>query len=226
VLGTYGSTSREALTVRRSPFPAATLGFPQQIQRMGNPLINELIIGNGSKDKFSMDDPANDAQFAKFFLRPLLADVFRSIGIPVPQGDRTDLLPLVQYMAPICPGCGANDRGRIADLLRINTGIPPTPVTLQKRLAVLAGDFGGFPNGRRPIDDTVDIASRAVAGILADPVKFGTRVGDGVNTDGDNLGFRNTFPYVQPALSGRDSRHIGPGQVGCTGSPGQICPVQ
>lgn len=226
VLGTYGSTSREAVTVRRSPFPATTFGNWHQVQRMGNPLINELIIGNGSKDRFSMDDPENDAQFAKFFLRPLLADVFRSIGIPVPQGDRTDLLPLVQYMAPICPGCGPNDRGKIADLLRINTGIPATPVANQKRLGFLVGDLAGFPNGRRPMDDTVDIASRAVAGILADPMRFGTRIGDGVNTDGDNVGFRETFPFVQPALSGRDSRHIGPGQTGCTGRLDALCPVQ
>ena len=226
VLGTYGATSRQAMTVRRSPDPATSSGNWQQIQRMGNPLINELIIGNGSKDRFSMDDPANDAQFAKFFLRPLLADVFASIGIPVPSGDRTDLLPLVQYMAPICPGCGANDRGAIADLLRINTGIPPTPVSRQKRLAVLAGDLGGFPNGRRPIDDTVDIASRAVAGILADPVKFGTRIGDGVNTDGDLVGFRNTFPYVQPARDGRNSQHIGPNQFGCFGAAFGWCPVR
>jgi hypothetical protein len=226
VLGTYGSTSRESVTIRRSPNPVSAFGRWQQVQRMGNPLINELIIGNGAKDRFSMDDPENDAQFARFFLRPLLADVFSSLGIPVPQGDRNDLLPLVQYMAPICPGCGPQDRGKIADLLRINTGIPPTPVAAQKRLGFLAGDLAGFPNGRRPIDDTVDISSRAVAGILADPVKFGTRIGDGVNTDGDGVGFRAMFPFIQPSLSGRDSRHVGPGQAGCTGRSDQICPVQ
>lgn len=225
VLGTYATTSRQSVTVRRAPFEVRSAGRWEQVQRMGNPLINELIIGNGSKDRFSMDVPENDAQFASFVLRPLLADVFGSIGIPVPAGNRVDLLPLVQYMAPICPGCGQADRGAIADLLRINTGIPQTPVAQQKRLAVLAGDLGGFPNGRRPIDDTVDIASRVVAGILVDGTRFGTRIGDGVNTDGDNLGFRNTFPYVQPALSGRDSKHIGPGQVGCTGAADQVCPV-
>jgi hypothetical protein len=226
VLGTYGTTSRQAMTVRRSPSPQVSSGAWQQVQRMGNPLINELIIGNGSKDRFSMDEPENDAQFANFFLHPLLADVFASIGIPVPSGSRTDLLPLVQYMAPICPGCGPNDTGAIADLLRINTGIPQTPVGRQKRLGVLAGDLGGFPNGRRPIDDTVDIASRAVGGILADPVRFGTRIGDGVNTDGDLVGFRNEFPYVQPALSGRNSHHTGPGQFGCFGSAFGLCPVR
>ncbi len=92
-----------------------------------------------------------------------------------PPPPRTDLLPLVQYRPPICPGCGPNDAGPIADLLRLNTGIPPTPVGKQKRLGFLAGDIAGFPNGRRPIDDVVDIASRAVAGILVDPNKYGTR---------------------------------------------------
>jgi hypothetical protein len=193
------------------------------VQREGNPLINELIIGTGSKDRFSMDDPKNDALFANFFLDPLLAHIFASLGIPVPSAPRTDLLPLVQYKTPICPGCGPQDAGPIADLLRLNTGIPPTPVANQKRLGFLAGDVAGFPNGRRPIDDVVDIASRAVAGILADPVKFGTRIGDGVNIN--EAGYGATFPYVQPAHSGRDSQHVGPGQTGCTGQPNNVCPV-
>ena len=224
VIGTYGATSRPQISVRRAPLSALSAGPFQQVQREGNSLINELIIGTGSKDRFSMDDPENDKQFAHFFLNPLLATVFSTIGIPVPPAPRTDLLPLVQYMAPICPGCGPNDRGPIADLMRLNTGIPPTPVAQQKRLGVLAGDFGGFPNGRRPIDDVVDIASRVVAGILADPKKFGTPIGDGVNTNPEGL--NNSFPYIVPANSGRDSHHIGPGQEGCTGQPNGICPVQ
>lgn len=224
VIGTYGTTSRRQITVRRSPSVALNQGTWQQIQREGNPLINELIIGTGSKDRFSMDDPKNDAQFANFFLNPLLATVFGSIGIPVPPAPRTDLLPLVVYKAPICPGCTAKDAGPIADLLRLNTGIPPTPAGSQKRLGFLAGDVAGFPNGRRLSDDVVDIASSAVAGILADPVKFGTPIGDGVNTKGN--GFGTTFPYVKPANNGRDSHHVGPGQEGCSGQPGGICPVQ
>ena len=106
MLGTYGTTSRRSVTVRRDPEddpPILTSGPCRQVQRMGNPLINELIIGVGSKDRFSMDDPENDAQFANFFLHPILADVFASIGIPVPSGDRTDLLPLVTYTGPIVP---------------------------------------------------------------------------------------------------------------------------
>jgi hypothetical protein len=225
VLGTYGSTSRRAVTVRRSPEPALSHGPFRQVQRMGNPLINELIIGLGAKDRFSMDDPENDAQFAGFFLHPILADVFGSIGIPVPSGDRTDLLPLVTYTGPIVPP--GTPAGAIADLLRINTGIPPTPPAGQKRLGLLTlldgdpanDDAAGFPNGRRPDDDVTDIAARAVGGILADPVAFGTRIGDGVNK-GDTPK-RATFPFVNPSHDGRNSRHVDPGEPGCTG----VCPV-
>jgi hypothetical protein len=223
VLGTYATTSRQALTVRRSPDPPQYSGTWQQVQRMGNPLINELIIGTGSKDRFSMDDPTHDSQFANFVLDPLLAQIFASIGIPVPPPPRVDLLPLVQYMPPICPACTQHDAGPIADLLRINTGIPQTAVDQQRRLGVLAGDFGGFPNGRRPIDDVVDIAARVVSGFLANPQVYNTRIGDGVNTT-DN-GFKISFPYVQPAHDGRDSDHVGPGQQGCTGYSDGICPT-
>jgi len=210
--------------VRRSPNPEKDFGPFRQVQRMGNSLINELIIGTGSKDRFSMDEPENDAQFADFFLNPVLAGVFSSIGIPVAPNPRTDLLILGQYIPPICPGCGPNDAGPVADLLRLNTGIAPTPVGSQKRLGFLAGDLAGYPNGRRPIDDAVDISSRAVAGILVDPVKFGTLIGDGVQFNPE--GYGATFPYVVPANNGRDGHHIGPGQAGCSGQPGGICPVQ
>jgi hypothetical protein len=229
VLGTYGSTSRRQVTVRRTPQddpPILTSGPWRQVQRMGNPLINELIIGVGSKDRFSLDAPENDAQFANFVLHPILADVFASIGIPVPTGDRTDLLPLVTYTGPIVPP--GTPAGAVADLLRINTGIPPTPLAGQKRLGLLTlldtdpanDDAAGFPNGRRPGDDVTDIAARAVGGILADPVAFGTRIGDGVNK-GD-MPTRGTFPFMNPSHDGRNSRHVDPGEPGCTG----VCPVE
>jgi hypothetical protein len=224
VIGSYGSTSRHQITVRRSPNSEFNAGAFQQVNREGNSLINELVIGTGHKDRFSMDDPKNDAQFANFVLSPVLASVFSSAGIPVAPNPRTDLLLLVQYQAPICPGCGPGDRGPVADLLRLNTGIPPTPVGDQKRLGFLAGDTAGYPNGRRPVDDVFDISARAVAGILVDPVRYGTPLGDGVQTKAE--GFNNSFPYVLPANSGRNSTHIGPGQEGCSGQPSGICPVQ
>jgi hypothetical protein len=223
VIGTYGSTSRNHITVRRSPNPDVNRGTFQQVNREGNSLINELIIGTGAKDRFSMDAPVNDAQFSNFVLNPVLASVFSSLGVPVPPNPRTDLLILAQYEAPICPGCGPGDAGPVADLLRLNTGIPATPVGNQLRLGFVAGDLAGYPNGRRPIDDVVDISARAVAGILVDATKYGTPIGDGVNTKTE--GFNNSFPYVMPANSGRNSAHTGPGQAGCTGQPGGICPT-
>jgi hypothetical protein len=128
VIGTYGGTSRHQITVRRSPNPDKNAGAFQQVNREGNSLINEAVIGTGFKDRFSMDAPKNDSQFANFVLNPVAAGVLSSLGVPVPPNPRTDLLLLVQYQAPICPGCGPNDRGPIADLLRLNTGIPATPV--------------------------------------------------------------------------------------------------
>ena len=224
VLGTYGATFRPVITVRRGSAITTPNTQTAQVNREGNSLINELIIGTGSKDKFSTDIPAHDSQFADFVLDPLLAHLFNSVlGVPIPPAPRLDLLPLVQYMPPICPGCGPNDAGPIADLLRLNTGIPPTPVDQQKRLGFLVGDNAGFPNGRRPVDDVVDIAARAVEGILADPNKYNAPIGDGVQLN--ETGYNNTFPYVQPANSGRQGVHIGPGQQGCSGQPGGICPV-
>ncbi len=225
VIGTYGTTSRQRVEIRRTNGKINGEGQWRQVNREGNSLINELIIGTGSKDLFSVSDPDQDKQFANFVLDPLLAKLYSSIlNIPVPPAPRKDLLLLVQYEPSICPGCGPNDAGPVADLLRLNTGIPPTPVGQQKRLGFLVGDDAGFPNGRRPIDDVVDIASRAVAGILVDPTKYGTAIGDGVNLNEN--GYGATFPYVLPANSGRNSHHTGPGQFGCTGQPKGICPVK
>lgn len=227
VLGTYATTSRQQITVRRRPREGngnLTQGPWRQVQRMGNPLINEAIIGTGSKDRFSMDDPTNDIQFGRFFVKPLLADIFKSIGIPVPSGDRLDLAPLVLYTGPTIPA--GTPKGPVADLLRINTGIPPTPPASQQRLGLLTlldtdpanDDAAGFPNGRRPDDDVTDIAVRALGGILVDPVAYGTRIGDGVNVNDKPK--QTTFPFVPPAHDGRNSRHVDPNEPGCAG----VCP--
>ncbi len=115
-----------------------------QVQREGNPLVNELLIGTGSKDRWSMEQPVNDSQFAPFALDPLLARVFNAVyGINIPPPPRLDLLPLVTYAAPIAaPGTPA---GPIADLLRLNTGVPPTPYAKRSRLGLIGGDAAGFP---------------------------------------------------------------------------------
>ena len=223
VIGTWATTSRKQMNVL-SLFSGGKESAWSQVQRMGNPLINESIIGTGSKDSFSTDVPTNDAQFANFFLNPLLAQVLASIGVPVPPAPRNDLLILAQYMAPICPGCGAADAGPIADLLRLNTGIAPAGLGPVHRLGFLAGDLNGFPNGRRLNDDVFDIAVRAVGGILVDRKKYGTLLGDGVNMPAvPSLG---GFPFVAAAYEGRDSSHnLGPGLPGCPNFMGGLCPV-
>jgi Domain of unknown function (DUF4331) len=218
-IGAWATTSRAGLTVRQAPNGESNTGVYQQIQRLGNPLINELIIGTGYKDFWSMSQPVLDAQFASFDLDPTMARVFNAVyGINIPPPPRTDLLPLVTYAPPIAaPGTPA---GPIADLLRLNTGVPPTPQTSRKRLGLLAGDGAGFPNGRRLTDDVVDIATRVVAGGILNP-KFDVApnniFGDGVNAT--DVPPQETFPYVHFAYSGRDSRHIDPSETGCGVQP-------
>lgn len=221
VIGTYATTSRPRIKVQPTVpggVPALSTNFVQ-IQRMGNALINELIIGTGDKDKFSMSEPKNDAQFSSYFLDPLLARVINAAyggAVPIPTPPRTDLLPLVTYKAPICPGCTAAQAGPVADLLRLNTGIPATPKANRKRLGFIAGDTAGYPNGRRVSDDVTDISARAVVGILAGPPFNGfpnNRIGDGVNTN--DRPYHETFPYVAFANDGRNSRHGDPTEAGC-----------
>ena len=224
-IGVWATTSRMRTTLRRAPLPAVSSGAYSQIQRLANPLINELIIGTGTKDRFSMDVPKNDSQFASFFLDPLLARVVNAVyGINIPTPPRTDLLPLVTYAPPIAaPG---TPPGPIADLLRLNTGVPPTSPGSISRLGVLGGDNAGFPNGRRLMDDVVDIALRVVAGGVLAPgfnVAPNNRLGDGVNVNDVTL--RTTFPYLADSPSGRNRRHIDPGEPGCTQGGGAACPL-
>jgi hypothetical protein len=256
-LGIWGTTSRPQNSIRRrwnfdhdnavGGFAAESDRDYRQVQRLGNPLINELIIGTGSKDYWSMSKPVDDAQFAHFDLNPGFVgaiDSLYSVLVPgalySPPNPRNDLLPLVEYLPPIA-GAGTKT-GPIADLLRINTGVPPTAPGSANRLGLLAADAAGFPNGRRLADDVVDIVLRvAVGGVLAGNMcgpshntscnVFPNNVlGDGVNvndvntdlaTDGvtnlvePNTHFHTSFPYVDYCPSGRNRVHINPGGPGC-----------
>jgi hypothetical protein len=219
-IGTWATTSRTEITIRRSPNPAQNFGRLAQIQRFGNPLINELIIGTGSKDFWSMSEPVKDMQFASFDLDPLIGRVFNAVyGFSIPTPPRTDLLPLVTYAAPIAPK--GTPAGPIADLMRLNTGVPPTPKAQRKRLGLIAGDPAGFPNGRRLTDDVVDIVERVGIGGILSPgfnVAPNNLLGDGVNAP--DVPPQETFPYVHFAYSGRNSRHISPGDpTGCGDQP-------
>lgn len=220
-IGVWATTSRARTTVRRSPLPAVSSGSFLQIQRMGNPLINELLIGTAFKDRFSMDQPVNDAQFASFFLDPALARVVNALtagAVAIPTPPRLDLLPVVTYAPPIA--AAGTPAGPVADLLRLNTGVAPTPEANIKRMGLLAGDPAGFPNGRRLQDDAVDAALRlVVGGVLAAPfagynANVGGRLGDGVNVN--DLPYLSSFPYLGHAPSGRTRRHVDPGEPNCT----------
>jgi hypothetical protein len=229
VIGTWGATYRPRTTVRRSPDEMA--GTPstdpvpfRQIQRMGHPLINEVIIGTGSKDKFSMSEPYQDAQFVDFAVDPVLARVLNAAyggALRVPDAPRADLLLLVQYLPPIAPA--DTPKGPVADLLRLNRGIAPTPAASRSRLGVLAGDLGGWPNGRRVSDDVTDIALRAVAGVLVPGFNTfpNNAIGDGVNAN--DRAYQETFPYVAFANSGRvvdpAAARPNPGSIECVNNP-------
>jgi hypothetical protein len=157
-----------------------------------------------------MSEPVKDSQFASFDLDPLVARVFNAVyGFNIPTAPRTDLLALVTYAPPIAaPGTQA---GPIADLMRLNTGVPPTPKARRKRLGLIAGDLAGYPNGRRLTDDVVDITERvAIGGILSKgfDVAPNNLFGDGVNAP--DVSPQEAFPYIHFAYSGRDSRHISP----------------
>jgi hypothetical protein len=229
VIGTWGTTDRPRTTIRRSPDEmAGTSTGPmayRQVQRMGNALINEVIIGTGSKDKFSMSDPKDDSQFASFVIDPVLARVLNAAyGIPLPDAPRNDLLLLAQYLPPIAPA--SSPKGPVADLLRLNTGVLPAAMTARKRMGVLAGDLAGYPNGRRVSDDVTDISLRAVAGVLAGAPFNGephNKIGDGVNAN--DKPYQETFPYVAWANSGTAIRGDvppmmkNPGSIECVNHP-------
>ena len=245
VIGTWGATYRPATTVRQATGPLTTSGDLVQVTRMGNPLINELIIGTGSKDTFNQSQPKNDATFANFALDPVLARAFNAVyGFRVPDPPRQDLLLLVQYQGPTVPA--GTPVGPPADMLRLNTAIAPTAIAARKRIGALAGDVAGFPNGRRLTDDVVDIAARAVSGgVCGVPLNQAPQgqsptlitctsggapftnvqvpiIGDGVNLN--DVPLQEVFPYVAFAQSGRDRVHNGPGSKVCAQPAG--CPVQ
>ncbi|MCH9671865.1 MAG: DUF4331 domain-containing protein [Gammaproteobacteria bacterium] len=232
-IGVWATTSRPRVKIlsRNPAKPNWTSRSVVQIQRMANPLYNELVNGVGVKDEFSKSQPKDDAQFAHFALDPVIARILNAavaamLGddvLPIPTPPRTDLLPLLQYLPPIAaPGTPA---GPVADLLRLNTGVPPTPAEQRSRLGLLTlldddpsnDDPAGFPNGRRVSDDVVDTVARSAVGVLTgDPQFTGfphNRLGDGVNVN--DVPHLETFPYVAPAHSGRNSAHVDPGEPGC-----------
>ncbi len=158
-----------------NPTPASNIstaskegGAWTQVSRLGMPLVNEVVIGLKDKDKFNASKPQNDGQFATYVTNPtlpaLLEILFGNLGVKAPTNfPRGDLVGT--FLTGI-KGLNQPARATPSEMLRLNTAIAATAKADQNRMGVLAGDFAGFPNGRRPGDDVVDAALRVSMGLL------------------------------------------------------------
>ncbi|MEV5981523.1 DUF4331 domain-containing protein [Streptomyces sp. NPDC052114] len=158
-----------------------------QVSRLGNPLVNEVVVPQRDKDKFNASSPWNDADFLSYVQKPELARLLEKFyGIKAADEPRKDLVSV--FLTGV-KGLNQPPNVRPAEALRLNTSIKPAADP--KRLGVLDGDNAGFPNGRRLADDVVDIELQAVAGEL---VGNKNDLGDAVNAN--DQAFGGTFPYV------------------------------
>lgn len=250
VLGAYASTSRNRQTLRRGaplkPEPGDRgdlirgVGKMVQVQRLANPLVNEVIIGTTQKDLWNATEPEDEADFLGFYRNPRLTTVLNLLfATSFPDSGRDDLTNvLLKYPNQTQDGT-CSKANPCSELLRLNLAVTPTLPASQKRLTVLAGDTAGWPNGRRPNDDVTDVALRVVAGLLVlspgsvpnlgDGVNFnigapgaGTSDGPGYGSVGNALdvtanGIAAEFPFLPTPHDGRDRRHIDCGAA--DGSP-------
>lgn len=181
----------------------------QQVSRLANPLVNELVIGLRDKDRFNMSLPANDAQFATYVTNPtvpaLIQALYPALKAPT-KFPRSDLVAV--FLTGIAGVTAPAHLINAAEEMRLNTSIPITPYGSQNRLGVIGGDKAGYPNGRRPGDDVVDITLRVAMGRLYSLGLYGTPADapsglvdltDGAYTDDTH--YLTTFPYVKPPLS-------------------------
>jgi len=154
-------------------------GAYKQISRLGQPLVNEVVIPYKVKDTFNSLKPTQDAAALPYVQNSELAATLNAVcGTHAPVHNRTDL---VQVFLQGVPGIN-NPRGKgtPSEMLRLNTKWQAGQSF--NRLGVLGGDRNGFPNGRRLQDDVVDISLQAVGGELKG---MPNDLGDGVNTEGD-----------------------------------------
>ena len=192
-IGVWSSVDRRKLT-RRGTITKNT-GSWAQVDRLANPLVNEVVIPTGLKDRWNAMQPAQDASFKKYYETPILAAVINKLyKLGAPETGRDDLVAVLLTGVPKLNYTGP----RLADLLRVNLGIPVTHDP--KRLGVLAGDNQGWPNGRRLDDDVIDIAEQAVGGFLKGKK---LPLGDGVNRD--DRQHLESFPYIADPQSGLDN---------------------
>jgi hypothetical protein len=174
----------------------------RQVSRLGEPLINELLIPTELKDKWNATTPDKDKQFEQYYSSPILAkllnQLYPTFG-PFQETNRTDLVSVLLTGLKE-PNLNFTGDTR-ADEIRLNLAIAPTaPVGRGNRLGVLGGDLAGYPNGRRLEDDVIDISERAVGGVL---IGHSLPLGDGV--DANDVPYFATFPYQADPFSGYDN---------------------
>jgi hypothetical protein len=182
-----------------------------QVSRLGMPLVNELIIGLPDKDKFNSSQPVDDAQFLTYVTTPFVPTFIQSL---FPQFNAPTLFPRADLVATFLTGLkGINQPPNVvpSEMLRLNTSTAVTPAATQSRLGALGGDLAGYPNGRRPGDDSVDITLDVAMGVLIKAGSFGfgtpSQAPSGALpfTDGafvDATFFNDAFPYLKTPLGG------------------------
>jgi Domain of unknown function (DUF4331) len=219
VIGVWTTASRRAACVMNADTGEITSSGPwRQVSRLGNPLINEVIIALGDKDRWNHQAPLGDKQFAHYYANPELAallpplypGVFPNLAALVASGKaRADLEAILLTGIPsgIIPGFQNSTGSGLFDMLRLNTAIPPS--SSPNILGLLGGDLAGFPNGRRVFDDVVTVELRAIAGVtfpLVDPSftpdAAAGKVTDGLTPDSVKAPFLTSFPYLGVPYSG------------------------
>lgn len=208
VIGAWTTASvRQARVINPDPMAneqGATVegGAWAQVSRLGMPLVNEVVIGLKDKDAFNASEPMSDGQFIDYVTHPTLPELVEILfGVTAPNNfPREDLV--TAFLTGV-PAVNMPVGGTASEMLRLNPAITATAAASQNDLGVLAGDNAGFPNGRRPIDDTVDISLRVAMGVLADAADAPDgqlEYTDGVQLDASEL--QTTFPYLATPLAG------------------------
>ncbi len=231
VIGAWTTASlRQGRLINPAPGPglgkvSVDGGAWAQVSRLGMPLVNEVVIGLDDKDRFNASKPKDDAaNFADYVTNPTLPALIQSVfGAKAPTN-----LPRGDLIAAFLTGIkGLNQPANVkpAEMLRLNTSIAATAAAAQNPLGVAAGDNAGFPNGRRPADDVVDLSLRVAMGALCvlttDTDKFGLgckpsdapagglALTDGVRKTSANYG--TSFPYLTTPLPGNLNPPAAPG---------------
>ncbi len=209
IVGIWTTAERRSITVQHTNGTKTFSGAFVQVSRLGNPLVNEVVVPVGLKDLFNASQPKDDAQFAPkvetFGNDPndLPALINAIYGLPIPNCspqppiDRTcDLVPV--FLTGLA-GVNQPPVVQASEELRLNTTIPPC-TTSCSTLGVIGGDLAGYPNGRRLSDDVIDISLKVVEGCLIDNSCATNTLGDGV--DANDVPFQASFPYLGLAHSG------------------------